>query len=145
MNEVQSCFAKYVGQYVEALTKGKDEYFLSLCDIEEEVLEGLDVSELTDFQVAVVSPRDYSAAVRLRNDTETDRIVLLSGEGVKQIDSLKDFNEYSVLCRDRGILWQCLEHVLDLRGKISAEVRTFLEEVLDAGDVSFFDLLYYFL
>ena len=50
------------------------------------------------------------------------------------ITSLKDFNEYSVLCRDREILWQCLEHVLDLRGKISAEVRTFLEEVLDAGE-----------
>lgn len=145
MNEVQSCFVKYVGRYVKALTKGKDEYFLSLCDIEEEVLEGLDVSELTDFQVAVVSPRDYSAAVRLRNDTETGRIVLLSGEGVKQIDSLKDFNEYSVLCRDREILWQCLEHVLNLRGKISAEVRTFLEEVLDAGEVSFFDLLSYLL
>lgn len=145
MNEVQSCFVKYVGQYVEALTRGKEEYFLSLCDIEEVFLEGLDVSELTDFQVAVVDHRDYSEAVKLRNDPKADRIVLLSGEGVKQIDSLKDFNEYSVLCRDRKILWRCLEEVLDLRGKINEATRTFLEVVLDTGEVSFFDLLNYLL
>lgn len=143
MNEVQSCFVKYVGRYVEALTRSREEYFLSLCDIEEEFLEGLDVSELTGFQVAIVNPRDYSAAVRLRNDTEAHRIVLLSGEGVKQIDSLKDFNEYSVLCRDREILWKCLEDVLNL--KIIEAVRTFLEVVLDAGEVTFFDLLSYLL
>lgn len=141
MNEVQGCFVKYVGRYVEALTRGREEYFLSLCDVEEEFLEGLDLSELTGFQVAIVNPRDYSEAVRLRNDTGADRIVLLSGEGVKQIDSLKDFNEYSVLCRDREILWKCLEAVLNL--KISAAVRTFLEVVLDAGEVTFFDLLSY--
>jgi len=145
MNEVQSCFVKYVGKYVEALTCGKEEYFLSLCDIEEEFLEGLDVSEFTGFRAAIVDHGDYSEAVRLRNDTEADRIVLLSGEGVKQIDSLKDFNEYSVLCRDRKILWSCLEDVLNLKGKINEATRTFLEVILDTGEVSFFDLLNYLL
>lgn len=145
MNEVQNCFVKYVGQYVEALTRGKDEYFLSLCDIEEEFFEGLDLSELTNFRVVIINSRDYSAAVRLRNDTNANRIVLLSGEGVKQIDSLKDFNEYSVLCRDKIILWKCLEEVLGLNGKIGEAVRTFLDVVLDAGEVSFFDLLHYLL
>lgn len=143
MNELQSCFALYVGRYVEYLTAGKEEFFLSLCDIDEELLQDLDMTKFTDYHVVLVDSSDYSAAVRLRNDVSAVRIVLLSGEGVKQIDSLKDFNEYSVLSENRQLLWQCLEEVLKVT--LEPAVRNFLEVILQQSEISFCELLKYLL
>lgn len=141
MNELQSCFAAYVSRYVKYLTEGKEEFFLSLCDIEEELLQDLDTTVFTDYRVVRVDSIDYSAAVRLRNDVSVVRIVLLSAEGIKQIDSLKDFNEYSVLSEDRQLLWKCLEEVL--RVSLEPPVCTFLEVILQQSEISFCELLKY--
>ena len=49
MSKWQEEFVKYVDCYVRLLTEGKEEFFLSLCDVEEELLEGLDTSGLTEY------------------------------------------------------------------------------------------------
>ena len=96
MNDLQSIFIKYIKHYIEILTEGRDEFFISLCDIDEEFLKSINSSDFQKYKVAVVNNEDYSEAVHYRNDINVQRIVLLSGEGIKQIDSLKDFNEYSL-------------------------------------------------
>lgn len=141
MNEVQICFVQYIEQYIRNLTKNRNEFFLSLCDIEEELLEELDISELDGYEVVVVGKNDYSEAVRLRNNIHIQKIVLLSGEGVKHIDSLKDFNEYSVLSENRTIIWECLEKVFSVR--LSKEIKGFLTAILDQGEISLWELLLY--
>lgn len=139
--EVQSYYVSYIKEYIKLLTGGKEEFFLSLCDIEEELLQQLDVSSLTDYHVVLVDNKDYSEAVRLRNDIRVKRIVLLSGEGIKQIDSLKDFNEYSILSRDRTLLWNCLERIFPVRLKKNEKV--FFETILSQREISFWDFLQY--
>ena len=141
MNELQTCFVQYIEQYIRILTKGKSEFFLSLCDIEEELLEELDISELDGYEVVVVGKNDYSEAVRLRNNIHIQKIVLLSGEGVKHIDSLKDFNEYSVLSENRTIIWECLEKVFNVH--LSKELKGFLTAIFDQGEISLWELLQY--
>lgn len=141
MSELQAYFVEYLKQYISVLTRDRQEFFLSLCDIEEELLQGLNISALTQYHVVIVNKGDYAEAVRLRNDMGVDRIVLLSGEGIKQIDSLKDFNEYSVLCEDRIQLWDCLEKALTLR--MDTSIRTFLNVILEQSEVSFYSLLQY--
>lgn len=141
MNEEQSYFVEYLKEYIKLLTGDREEFFLSLCDVEEELLKDLDVSSMTGYQVVKVDNRDYSKAVRLRNDVKVKRIVLLSGEGVKQIDSLKDFNEYSVLSRDRKLIWQCLEAIFHVR--LEKEVKVFLEAILAQSEISLWELLKY--
>lgn len=139
--EVQSYYVSYIKEYIKLLTGGKEEFFLSLCDIEEELLQQLDVSSLTDYHVVLVDNKDYSEAVRLRNDIRVKRIVLLSGEGIKQIDSLKDFNEYSILSRDRTLLWNCLERIFPVR--LKANEKVFFETILSQREISFWDFLQY--
>lgn len=141
MNELQVFFVQYIKEYIDILTKSKDEFFISLCDIEEDLLEIMDVSGLRDYEIVIISRKNYSEAIRLRNDVKVRKIVLLSGEGIKHIDSLKDFNEYSVLCEDRTIIWECMERVF--RIKLKREVKSFLEVIIDQGEISLWDLLRY--
>lgn len=141
MNELQVSFVQYIKEYVQIITDGQEEFFISLCDIEEELLEELDILELNGYTTVVVGNRDYSKAIRLRNDINVQKIVLLSGEGVKHIDSLKDFNEFSVLNEERSIVWRCLEEVFGI--ELNRDVRNFLEAILNQGEISLWELLQY--
>lgn len=141
MNELQSYFVQYIKEYISILTKGKEEFFISLCDIEEDLLEQMDVSDLIDYEVLVIGKRNYAKAICLRNNIEVKKIVLLSGEGVKHIDSLKDFNEYSVLNENRSIIWECLKKVFGI--ELEREVKGFLEVIIDQGEISLWELLQY--
>ena len=141
MNELQIYFVQYIKEYIHILTKGKEEFFISLCDIEEELLEEINISALKDYEIVVMCKNDYSEAIRLRNNIEVNKIVLLSGEGVKHIDSLKDFNEYSVLNEDRAVIWECLEKVYHV--ELKKEVKSFLEAIIDQGVISLWELLQY--
>lgn len=139
--EMQPYFIRYIQFYIEGLTEGREEFFLSLCDIEEEFLEQTKGADFTGYQVVVVDKADYSQAVRCRNDSSVGRIVLLSGEGVKQIDSLKDFNEYSVLSKNTELLWNCLEQTFSI--SLGPKIRAFLEVILEQSEVLFGDLFAY--
>ena len=136
-----SYFTKYIGEYIEKLAGGKSEFFLSICDIEEDMLDMVNVSALSQYHVVIVNNKDYSQAVKLRNNVEVSCIVLLSGEGVKQIDSLKDFNEYSILNLDREIIWDCMEKVFNI--EIEAKVKVFLDAILEKDEISFWELWCY--
>ena len=138
---LQPYFIRYIQFYIEGLTAGKEEFFLSLCDIEEEFLEQTSGSDFSGCRVVTVDKADYSEAVLWRNDSRVDKIVLLSGEGVKQIDSLKDFNEYSVLSRNTELLYDCLEQTFDI--SLGQKVRAFLEVILEQSEVLFGDLFEY--
>lgn len=141
MNELQASFVRYIKEYVQIITKGQEEFFISLCDIEEELLEELDVLETNGYTTVVVGNRDYSKAIRLRNDINVQKIVILSGEGVKHIDSLKDFNEFSVLNEDRSLVWACLEKVFGIT--LNRDIKNFLEAILNQGEISLWELLQY--
>jgi len=141
MTNQQDLFISYLKQYISVLTEDRKEFFLSLCDIEENLLKDLDVTELTGYQVATVDQKDYSEAVRLRNDIQVKQIVLLSAEGIKQIDSLKDFNEYSILPQNREILWECLKEVFQV--KFEKSMKAFLDVILDRNEITFCELLEY--
>ncbi len=141
MSEWQEGFEQYIDCYVRQLTEGKEEFFLSFCDVEQELLESLDPSQLTEYSVIVVNNHDYAQAVKQRNTVNVCKIVLLSGEGVKQIDSLKDFNEYPVLAEDRKILWDCLEAALKVY--LHPDVRSFLEVILGQSEITLSNLLKY--
>lgn len=138
---IQSRFVRYLRRYIQELTQDRQEFFLSICDIEEELLDSLGAAVSEDYITVIVSKKDYAEAVRLRNDAEIKRIVLLSGEGVQQIDSLKDFNEYSVCKKDRTIFWPCIQEAFQI--EISEEIRDFLDILLWEGTASFLDFFQY--
>ena len=139
--DVQHLFVRYLKGYIKELTQGRREFFLSICDIEEDLLNSLNDAISEEYVTIVVNKKDYSKAVRLRNDAEIKKIVLLSGEGVQQIDSLKDFNEYSVCADDRNIFWPCIEDAFQI--EISEEIRDFLDILLREGSASFLEFFRY--
>lgn len=141
MNELQNMLIEYLKQYVKLLTSGRQEFFLSLCDIEEEPLGELNGVIFDEYVTIIVDKSDYSEAVRVRNDIEIKKIVLLSGEGVKQIDSLKDFNEYSIMSNDKDVFWTCVQKAFKV--KIHKEVIDCLNIILDEGEVPFWEFFKY--
>lgn len=141
MIDLQIAFIEYVKCYIEILTKGREEFFISLCDIEEKFLKEMDHRYFDNYQVVSVSNEDYSKAVHYRNDINIERIVLLSGEGIKQIDSLKDFNEYSILPQDKKLLLECLQKAFKIT--IEPSISVYFEIILEQGEVAFADLFSY--
>lgn len=141
MSDIRSAFKRYIEEFIEILTTNQEEFFISLCDIEEELIEGLDTSAFRNYSVIVINKNDYSEAVRARNDVAVKKIVLLSGEGVKHIDSLKDFNEYSVMSEKRQLILKCLEEAFDI--KIRESIGVFLENIIEFGEISLKELLEY--
>ena len=138
---LQQLFVRYLKRYIKELTEGRQEFFLSICDMEEGLLDSLDDNMSEEYVTIVINKKDYSEAVRLRNDFEIKRIVLMSGEGVQQIDSLKDFNEYSVCAEDKNIFCPCIEDAFQI--EISRDIRDFLDILLREGPASFLEFFRY--
>ncbi len=143
MMDIYQCFVSYLKEYISILTKGREEFFLSLCDIEEELLQKIQIPNHTEYQIVIIKNKDYSEAVRLRNDAGVKKIVLLSGEGIKQIDSLKDFNEYPLLSGKREEVLDCLSKALNV--ELERDIRNFLETILEQDEISLWELLRYLL
>ena len=55
---LQPYFIRYIQFYIEGLTAGKEEFFLSLCDIEEEFLEQTSGSDFSGCRVVTVDKAD---------------------------------------------------------------------------------------
>lgn len=141
-------FEKYLKEYIELLTGGRDSFFIAIVDIEQELAEQLLDEQLrknedfrADCSLVWFERRDYAEAVRIRNDKDIQKIVLLSSDSVKMIDSLKDFVEYPVIPENREILWQCLETAFEQ--KLDGDCRKILEVVMAHKQVSIVDLLKY--
>ncbi len=137
----EEVFTRYLRHYIEKLTEGSKEFFLSICDIEEEPLKALHAESFPEYRAVVIDGGDYSEAVRARNEAESTKIVLFSCEGVKQIDSLKDFHEYSVRCTDREVLWECVKKAFSVT--LRKETKEFLEIVFQESEVGFWDFFTY--
>lgn len=141
-------FKKYLKEYIKLLTGGRDSFFIAIVDVEQELVEQLLTEQLwqkkthrADYSLVWFERRDYAEAVRIRNDKDIQKIVLLSSDSVKMIDSLKDFVEYPVIPEDKEILWQCLETAFGQ--ELDVDCRKILKVVMAHKQVSIVDLLKY--
>lgn len=136
-------FEKYLKEYINLLTGNLDSFFIAIVDVEQELAEQLRQKKAFKEEYALVwfERRDYAEAVRIRNDKDIQKIVLLSSDSVKMIDSLKDFVEYPVIPEDKEILWKCLETAFEQ--KLDGDCRKILEVVMAHKQVSVLDLLEY--
>lgn len=85
---------KYFQLYIEEITKGKDSYFISFCNVDMEIFEKLKLVDKPfgdDISLVFINRDEYYEAVRLRNDKSKKKIVILTSKSVKNIDSLKHF------------------------------------------------------
>lgn len=136
-------FKKYLTEYIELLTGGRESFFIAIVDIERELAGQLQQKGTfkADYSLVWFERRDYAEAVRVRNDKDIQKIVLLSSDSVKMIDSLKDFVEYPVIPEDKEILWQCLEAAFEQ--ELDSDCRKILEVIMAHKQVSIVDLLQY--
>lgn len=136
-----SRFVQYMENYIEMLTMGQDEYLIAIADIDRQSAESFlnHQGEGRAYEAAWFDRNDYSKAVILRNRIDSSRVVLLSDDSVKSIDSLKDFVEYPAIPEDFRILWVCLENTFEQ--KLEDRGKRILEVVLENQRISIEDLL----
>lgn len=141
-------FDKYLKEYIKLLTGNRDSFFIAVVDVEQELAEQLLNEQLRqkkafieEYSLVWFERRDYAEAVQIRNNKDIQKIVLLSSDSVKMIDSLKDFVEYPVIPEDKEILWKCLEMAFEQ--KLDSDCRKILEAVMAHKQVSVLDLLKY--
>lgn len=136
-------FEKYLEKYIALLVGEKTEFFIAIVDVEKELafdfLENR--AECMDYETVWFERRDYAAAVRLRNNPDIRKLVLLSNDTVKMIDSLKDFVEYPVLPELQEDLWICLEAAFGVA--LDPDCKRILGTVLEQKQISLEDMLVY--
>ena len=85
-------FKKYLKTYITLLVEEKQEFFIAIVDVERELASDfLESSGDTSYKAVWFERKDYAKAVRLRNNPDVRRIVLLSNDTVIMIDSVNDF------------------------------------------------------
>ena len=107
MNE--TILTLYLKTYLEYLGKGKESFFITITDFEQELMEFLNMENFPEYSMAVVSANEYSRAVALRNDPIVQKIVLFTEDCTRKIDSLKDFQEYPFFPGESQVFWECVE------------------------------------
>ena len=110
---------QYFQLYIEEITKGKDNYFISFCNVDIEIFEKLkyDTKFFGDsISLEFINQDEYDKAVRLRNDINKRKIVILTSKSVKNIDSLKHFSEFEVFPDRENIelLWKILKKLFSI-------------------------------
>jgi hypothetical protein len=144
---MEALYKKYLKAYIEKLTLDKDIYYISICDIEYEIIELLINFKIEGIEIAIVNKFDYSAAVKYRNDTTVNKIVILTPDSVKKIDSLKDFNEYSIfpeIEEKSDLFWSIIKSVFILKKAPSSREIKFINLIIKEKRITlsqFFELI----
>lgn len=107
MNE--NVLTLYLKTYLEYLGRGKDSFFITITDFEQELLNFLNLDNFPEYSMAIVNRNEYSHAVALRNNPDVQKIVLFTEDCTRKIDSLKDFQEYSFFPKESQVFWKCVE------------------------------------
>ena len=136
-------FEKYLKKYIALLVGEKTEFFIAIVDVEKElVLDFLkNGARGMDYKIVWFERRDYADAVRLRNNPDIRKLVLLSNDTVKMIDSLKDFVEYPVVPERQEDLWPCLEAAFGVT--LNHDCQRILGTVLEQKQIPLEDMLVY--
>jgi len=134
--------ADYIACYVRELTWRKEEVFLAITDIDTEILPDDKIPVVEGCTLIRVNSDDYFDAVRLRNNSEIKKLVLLSMDSIRRIDSLKDFVECPVLPEDKALLWKILRKVFRINAK-NTQVEEYVYMLLQSVPVEIGDLLEY--
>jgi glutaredoxin-related protein len=90
----------YLYQIKEKIIYNTNNYFISFCDVDNEIFEALNYEENilgSDIVVLYLNKEDYYNAVNSRNDIKKEKILILTSKSIKQIDSLKHFSEFPII------------------------------------------------
>lgn len=109
MRMSETVLTLYIKKYLEYLGSGKESFFITITDFEQELMEFLNMENFPEYSMAVVSANEYSHAVALRNDPKVQKIVLFTEDCTRKIDSLKDFQEYPFFPEESQVFWECVE------------------------------------
>jgi hypothetical protein len=94
MNEL---IVKFLSSCIDILTTHKDFCFFALTDLDYETLDMVSNKIYVEgVSIQQVNRKDSGAAIKLRNNANVKKIVLLSAESIKRMESLKDFIEVNI-------------------------------------------------
>ena len=132
-------YNNYLKEYIKNLTSNSVVYYMSICDIEYEIIDLLQDFKIEGVKVAIINKGEYSKAVEYRNNTTVSKIVLLTPDSVKKIDSLKDFNEYSVFPEveeNKEMFWGIIKTVFGLEDEQILKVEKFINLIIKEKRIS---------
>ncbi len=149
--EIQDIYISYLDKYIREITRHKNEFFISISDIEFEIIDIFkNIGERfeDDVKIVTIDKTKYEKAVKYRNDINIKKIILLTTDSVKKIDSLKDFVEYPILPDDRELFWELMVESYDLEFTSSVQankVKKHIFTLLFYKRVSFSEVCKYLL
>jgi hypothetical protein len=134
-DNLKKYYTNYLALYIQELTNDKDVFYISICDIEYEIIDLLRDLKLDGIQVDLVNKTDYSIAVGHRNDTTINKIVVLTPDSIKKIDSLKDFNEYPIFPEidensQNEYFWRIIKKVFLIDKEFDSKVEKFINLII---------------
>lgn len=144
---LENLYKEYLKRYIDYRTKNNNVFQISICDIEFEIIGLLKDFNYRDIKIAIISDKkDYSQAVEYRNNLKIDKIVILSPISVKKIDSLKDFNEYTIfpnIQEDDVWFWTIIEEIFEMEKNETKNFRKHITLIIQEKKISLTQLLEY--
>lgn len=135
-------FLDYLKVYIAELTKSQDTFFLAITDIDSELFNDINLEEFKEYHVVIVNRQEYANAVKLRNNKYIKKIVILSTDSIKSIDSLKDFVEYPIIPQEKSVFWIIIEKIFNLI-EVETSQKNFIGCLLDNLKIDIKKLLEY--
>lgn len=132
----------YLTRYIEKLISEKEEVFLAIIGINQEELQKDYLPVVEDCVPVWVNKKDYSEAVRKRNDDRIKKLVLLCADSIRWVDSLKDFVECPIIPDNPEILWELLRDVFKISER-DKNVEEYVSILIQSVPMEIKDLLDY--
>ena len=138
---INTVFKKYLYAFLDENFRNLEKISVKLTDIEPEIIDDFTPDESSEYKIAIVKEDDFFEAIQIRNNPKIHKIALIPVGNADSIDSLKDFEPYTIIPESFDVFKTIIENVFEI--SITNPQKSYLEIIFKEKNVALETMLLY--